>query len=35
VAIVAEDPDLERLPELRTALDALLDTEREQYLDKG
>ncbi|MET7712919.1 ATP-dependent DNA helicase RecG [Streptomyces sp. NPDC005407] len=35
VAIVGEDPDLERLPELRTALDALLDTEREQYLDKG
>ncbi|MFF3245228.1 ATP-dependent DNA helicase RecG [Streptomyces sp. NPDC002870] len=35
VSIVAEDPDLERLPELRTALDALLDTEREQYLDKG
>ncbi|MBT2392960.1 ATP-dependent DNA helicase RecG [Streptomyces sp. ISL-1] len=35
VVIVAEDPDLERLPELRTALDALLDTEREQYLDKG
>ncbi|MGW3625862.1 ATP-dependent DNA helicase RecG [Streptomyces sp. NPDC000880] len=35
VAIVADDPDLERLPGLRTALDALLDTEREQYLDKG
>ncbi|MER5463895.1 ATP-dependent DNA helicase RecG [Streptomyces sp. NPDC002668] len=35
VAIVGEDPELERLPELRTALDALLDTEREQYLDKG
>ncbi|NUK08456.1 ATP-dependent DNA helicase RecG [Streptomyces lunaelactis] len=35
VAIVSEDPELERLPELRTALDALLDTEREQYLDKG
>ncbi|MET7618682.1 ATP-dependent DNA helicase RecG [Streptomyces sp. NPDC005408] len=35
VAIVAADPDLEQLPELRTALDALLDTEREQYLDKG
>ncbi|MBT2509607.1 ATP-dependent DNA helicase RecG [Streptomyces sp. ISL-98] len=35
VAVVTEDPDLERLPELRTALDALLDKEREQYLDKG
>ncbi len=35
VAIVGEDPELERLPELRTALDALLDEEREQYLDKG
>ncbi|MCX4819628.1 ATP-dependent DNA helicase RecG [Streptomyces sp. NBC_01142] len=35
VTIVAEDPELERLPELRTALDALLDEEREQYLDKG
>ncbi|MEV0094176.1 ATP-dependent DNA helicase RecG [Streptomyces sp. NPDC050738] len=35
VAVVAADPDLERLPELRIALDALLDQEREQYLDKG
>ncbi len=35
VTVVAEDPDLEHLPELRTALDALLDAEREQYLDKG
>ena len=34
-AVVAADPELERLPELRTALDALLDEEREQYLDKG
>ncbi|MFE7765660.1 ATP-dependent DNA helicase RecG [Streptomyces sp. NPDC057438] len=34
-AVVAADPDLERLPALRTALDALLDEEREQYLDKG
>ncbi|MFF5801112.1 ATP-dependent DNA helicase RecG [Streptomyces albogriseolus] len=33
--IVASDPDLERLPALRTALDALLDEEREQYLEKG
>ncbi|RZD67064.1 ATP-dependent DNA helicase RecG [Streptomyces albidoflavus] len=32
---VAEDPDLVGLPALRTALDALLDEEREQYLDKG
>lgn len=35
VAVVSADPDLEHLPELRTALDALLDDEREQYLDKG
>ena len=35
VAVVREDPDLEHLPELRTALDALVDKEREQYLDKG
>lgn len=34
-AIVTADPELEHLPELRTALDALLDKEREQYLDKG
>ncbi|MEU1262034.1 ATP-dependent DNA helicase RecG [Streptomyces cellulosae] len=33
--IVAADPDLERMPALRTALDALLDEEREQYLEKG
>ena len=33
--LVAANPDLERLPGLRTALDALLDEEREQYLDKG
>ncbi|MFF3730568.1 ATP-dependent DNA helicase RecG [Streptomyces sp. NPDC002476] len=33
--VVAADPELEHLPELRTALDALLDKEREQYLDKG
>ncbi|MFI5619307.1 ATP-dependent DNA helicase RecG [Streptomyces sp. NPDC051567] len=33
--VVADDPALERLPGLRTALDALLDTEREQYLEKG
>ncbi|KUN81993.1 ATP-dependent DNA helicase RecG [Streptomyces bungoensis] len=34
-ALVAEDPGLEHLPGLRTALDALLDEEREQYLEKG
>ncbi|MDQ1035934.1 ATP-dependent DNA helicase RecG [Streptomyces sp. V3I8] len=34
-AVVAADPDLDRLPGLRTALQALLDEEREQYLDKG
>ncbi|MEW2170977.1 ATP-dependent DNA helicase RecG [Streptomyces sp. NPDC007027] len=35
VAIVAADPELEHLPELRTVLTALLDKEREEYLDKG
>ncbi|UUN29377.1 ATP-dependent DNA helicase RecG [Streptomyces sp. FIT100] len=35
VAVVTADPELEALPELRTALDALLDKDREQYLDKG
>ncbi|MFE7121368.1 ATP-dependent DNA helicase RecG [Streptomyces sp. NPDC057654] len=35
VAVVAADPELDGLPALRTALDALLDDEREQYLDKG
>ncbi|MEW2513565.1 ATP-dependent DNA helicase RecG [Streptomyces sp. NPDC046870] len=34
-AVVAADPELHRLPGLRTALDALLDEEREQYLEKG
>ncbi|NKQ27136.1 ATP-dependent DNA helicase RecG, partial [Streptomyces galbus] len=34
-ALVAADPDLTGLPGLRTALDALLDEEREQYLEKG
>ncbi|MEU6180671.1 ATP-dependent DNA helicase RecG [Streptomyces coeruleorubidus] len=34
-AVVARDPELTRLPALRTALDALLDEEREQYLEKG
>ncbi|WP_030195077.1 ATP-dependent DNA helicase RecG [Streptomyces sp. NRRL S-87] len=32
---VAADPELAHLPALRTALDALLDAEREQYLEKG
>ncbi|MFJ6466231.1 ATP-dependent DNA helicase RecG [Streptomyces sp. NPDC091387] len=35
VTVVAADPDLEHLPELRLVLDALLDKEREEYLDKG
>ncbi|MEU9665500.1 helicase-related protein [Streptomyces bobili] len=34
-AIVAADPELTGLPGLRTALDALVDQEREQYLEKG
>ncbi|MGW5476575.1 ATP-dependent DNA helicase RecG [Streptomyces sp. NPDC004008] len=34
-AVVAADPELARLPGLRTALQALLDEEREQYLEKG
>jgi ATP-dependent DNA helicase RecG len=34
-ALVASDPELQHLPGLRTALDALLDEEREQYLEKG
>ncbi|WP_405776746.1 ATP-dependent DNA helicase RecG [Streptomyces sp. NBC_00859] len=33
--VVAADPELAHLPALRTALDALLDQERERYLDKG
>lgn len=35
VAVVAADPELDALPALRTALDALLDAEREEFLDKG
>ncbi|AZP20663.1 ATP-dependent DNA helicase RecG [Streptomyces aquilus] len=35
VAVVEADPELKNLPGLRTALDALLDDEREQYLEKG
>ncbi|MFH9423446.1 ATP-dependent DNA helicase RecG [Streptomyces sp. NPDC017529] len=34
-AVVAADPELAGHPELRIALQALLDAEREQYLDKG
>ncbi|MYS93995.1 MULTISPECIES: ATP-dependent DNA helicase RecG [Streptomyces] len=34
-AVVARDPELTHLPALRTALEALLDEEREQYLEKG
>ncbi|MCL7367390.1 ATP-dependent DNA helicase RecG [Streptomyces ardesiacus] len=34
-AVVAADPELTGLPGLRTALQALLDEEREQYLEKG
>src|SRR3954468_829443 len=33
--LVAADPELTRLTGLRTALDALLDEEKEQYLEKG
>ncbi|MFE2646817.1 ATP-dependent DNA helicase RecG [Streptomyces nigra] len=33
--LVEGDPELTGLPGLRTALDALLDEEREQYLEKG
>ncbi|MGW6706969.1 ATP-dependent DNA helicase RecG [Streptomyces sp. NPDC054956] len=33
--VVAAAPELAGLPGLRTALEALLDTEREQYLEKG
>ncbi|OKI06729.1 ATP-dependent DNA helicase RecG [Streptomyces sp. CB02923] len=34
-SVVAADPELTGYPELRIALQALLDAEREQYLDKG
>ncbi|WP_326596340.1 ATP-dependent DNA helicase RecG [Streptomyces sp. NBC_01803] len=34
-ALVAADPALEGSPALRAALDALLDAEREEFLDKG
>ncbi|CAG6391689.1 ATP-dependent DNA helicase RecG [Streptomyces cocklensis] len=35
VAVVAADPELSGHPDLRSALDSLLDADREQYLDKG
>ncbi|SMF80937.1 ATP-dependent DNA helicase RecG [Streptomyces sp. Amel2xC10] len=35
VAVVEADPELTAHPGLRTALDALVDEEREQYLEKG
>ncbi|MEO3977276.1 ATP-dependent DNA helicase RecG [Streptomyces sp. CAU 1734] len=35
MAVVRDDPELERTPGLRIALEALLDEDREQYLDKG
>ncbi|MFC8899815.1 ATP-dependent DNA helicase RecG [Streptomyces cinereoruber] len=34
-ALVLTDPDLATQPGLRTALDALLDKDREEYLEKG
>ncbi|MFF5918874.1 ATP-dependent DNA helicase RecG [Streptomyces flavochromogenes] len=34
-ALVLADPDLAAHPGLRTALDALLDKDREEYLEKG
>ncbi|MFD5553989.1 ATP-dependent DNA helicase RecG [Streptomyces sp. NPDC127068] len=34
-AVVAADPELRELPGLRVALDALVDAEREAYLEKG
>ncbi|MGW6967292.1 ATP-dependent DNA helicase RecG [Streptomyces zaomyceticus] len=34
-ALVLSDPDLTAHPGLRTALDALLDKDREEYLEKG
>ncbi|MET7641680.1 ATP-dependent DNA helicase RecG [Streptomyces sp. NPDC005438] len=35
VRVVEQDPELTGHPELRTALDALLDEEREEFLEKG
>jgi ATP-dependent DNA helicase RecG len=33
--LVAEDPSLERHPDLASALESLLDEERAEYLEKG
>jgi len=33
-SVVRDDPDLDRHPDLRTAIDLLLDGEREEYLDR-
>jgi ATP-dependent DNA helicase RecG len=35
VALVDKDPALDGSPDLRVALDALLDADREEFLDKG
>ncbi|MFF0204955.1 ATP-dependent DNA helicase RecG [Streptomyces sp. NPDC005017] len=35
MAVVVADPELTGLPGLRTALEALVDEEREQYMEKG
>ncbi|MFC4030653.1 ATP-dependent DNA helicase RecG [Streptomyces polygonati] len=34
-AVVAADPELAAHPDLRSALDSLLDADREEFLDKG
>ncbi|WP_399129259.1 ATP-dependent DNA helicase RecG [Actinacidiphila sp. ITFR-21] len=34
-AVVGADPELTAHPDLRSALDSLLDADREEYLDKG
>jgi ATP-dependent DNA helicase RecG len=34
-AVVAADPELAAHPDLRSALESLLDADREEYLDKG
>jgi ATP-dependent DNA helicase RecG len=34
-AVVRADPELAAHPELRSALESLLDADREEYLDKG
>lgn len=33
--LVAEDPELAAHPDLRTALESLLDADRAEYLEKG